>query len=167
MRGIDTNVVVRFLTNDDKRQAKAARAAIEGGDIFVATTVLLESEWVLRSGYGFTPERIINGLRSLAGISGVTIEEPIRVAQALDWMAGGMDFADALHLAGSDGCDQFRELRSKVGQGCETKISDSGVGALSRECLKHRGHQVAHPISVLAKSSPTKSRGQPCSLATS
>lgn len=69
MRGIDTNVVVRFLTNDDKRQAKAARAAIEAGDIFITTTVMLESEWVLRSGYGFTPERIVTGLRGLARLT--------------------------------------------------------------------------------------------------
>jgi len=50
VRAIDTNVVVRFLTNDDRRQAKAARAAIEAGDIYIALTALLEAEWALRSG---------------------------------------------------------------------------------------------------------------------
>jgi predicted nucleic-acid-binding protein len=114
VRGIDTNVVVRFLTNDDKPQAKAARTALEAGDIFITTTVMLESEWVLRSGYGFTRERIVTGLRGLAGLPGITVEEPTRTAQALDWTAGGMDFADALHLAGSNACDSFLSFDRKL-----------------------------------------------------
>lgn len=123
MRGIDTNVVVRFLTNDDKRQAKAARAAIKAGDIFITTTVLLESEWVLRSGYGFAPERIVTGLRGLAGLPGITIEEPARLAQALDWMADGLDFADALHLAGCHSCEHFLSFDRKFIKGATGKAA--------------------------------------------
>ncbi len=121
MRAIDTNIIVRFLTADDEKQARAARAVIEGGDIFVPMTVMLESEWVLRSGYGFTADRIANGLRGLAGLPGVSVEEPLLLAQALDWMCNGMDFADALHLAKSDGCAAFltfdRQL-IKAAKGC-------------------------------------------------
>lgn len=114
MRAIDTNVVVRFLTGDDRQQAKAARAAIEGGDIFVATTVILESEWVLRSAYGFEPARIAKGLRGLGGLPGVTVEQPLSLAQALDWMEAGMDFADALHLAKAGDCDAFLSFDRKL-----------------------------------------------------
>ncbi len=125
MRAIDTNVVVRFLTADDKRQAAKARAAIEGGDIFIATTVLLESEWVLRSAYGFAPARVAAALLRLAGLPGITVEDPARLAQALDWMAGGMDFADALHLGKAEGCTAFlsfdRELiRAAAGRSAVT-----------------------------------------------
>ena len=114
MRGIDTNVLVRFLTGDDKAQARAARALVEAGDIFVATTVLLESEWVLRSGYGLAPSRIVAALRGFAGLPGVTVEEPARLAQALDWMSEGMDFADALHLAKAQGCSVFMSFDRKL-----------------------------------------------------
>ncbi|MDR2239536.1 MAG: type II toxin-antitoxin system VapC family toxin [Zoogloeaceae bacterium] len=114
MRAIDTNVVVRFLTNDDKRQARAARAVMEDGGIFIATTALLESEWVLRSGYGFAPGQIAAALRGVAGLPGVTVEEPARLAQALDWMSEGMDFADALHLAKADGCSAFLSFDRKL-----------------------------------------------------
>lgn len=114
MRAIDTNVVVRFLAGDDKQQAKAARAAIEAGDIFVATTVVLESEWVLRSAYEFEPTRIAAGLRGLAGLPGVTVEEPLVLAQALDWMEAGMDLADALHLAKAGDCDAFLSFDRKL-----------------------------------------------------
>jgi len=107
VRAIDTNVVVRFLTADDRRQARAARSAIEAGDIFVATTVLLESEWVLRSAYGFSSAQIAGALRGLAGLTGVTVEEPQVLARALDWHESGMDFADALHLVKAEGCRSF------------------------------------------------------------
>ena len=107
MRAVDTNVIVRFLVADDKRQAKRARAAIEAGDIFITTSVFLEVEWVLRSAYGFDAERIADALGGLAGLPGVTVDEPARLARALDWMAEGMDFADALHLAGAEGCEIF------------------------------------------------------------
>jgi predicted nucleic-acid-binding protein len=114
VRAIDTNVVIRFLVADDKRQAKAARDAIEVGGIFVSRTVLLESEWVLRSGYDFAPPRIAAALRGLAGLPGVTVEKPPVLAQALDWMESGMDFADALHLAKAADCTAFLSFDRKL-----------------------------------------------------
>lgn len=114
LRAIDTNVVVRFLTGDDSRQSEAARAALEAGDIFVPITVVLESEWVLRSAYGYSSPSIAIGLRNLAGLPGVTVESPSRLAQALEWLIEGMDFADALHLAQADGCDAFLSFDRKL-----------------------------------------------------
>ena len=114
MRAIDTNVIVRFLTADDPVQAAAARRAIEAGEIFVATTVLLETEWVLRSGYGFSSEAIEAALKGLAGLPGVTVEDPLLLAAALDGLAAGMDFADALHLAKAEGCRAFLTFDLKL-----------------------------------------------------
>ena len=37
----------------------------------------------------------------------ITLEDPALAAKALDWMTGGMDFADALHLAKAEGCEAF------------------------------------------------------------
>ena len=107
MRAIDTNLVVRFLTADEPAQALAARTVIEAGDIFVPTTVILETEWVLRAGYGLAASAIADGLRGLGGLAGVTLEESAAIAIALDWMVAGMDFADALHLARSAHCSAF------------------------------------------------------------
>lgn len=114
MRAIDTNVLVRFLVADDKRQAERARAAFAAGDITIATTVMLESEWVLRSAYGFPPDQVADALRKLAGLPGVTLEEPALIAQALDRMVGGMDFADALHLGKASHCDAFLTFDRKL-----------------------------------------------------
>jgi predicted nucleic-acid-binding protein len=121
VRAIDTNVVVRFLTADDKRAAKIARAVIEGGDIFIPITVCLESEWVLRSGYGFTPAQIADGLRGLAGLPGVFVEEPMILATTLASMSEGLDFADALHLAKSDGCTAFLSFDRKLAKAAKAR----------------------------------------------
>jgi len=121
VRAIDTNIIVRFLTADDKKQAKAAHAAIEAGDIFIPTTVLLESEWVLRSGYGFTPDQIASGLRGLAGLPGISVEQPAALARALDWMSEGMDFADALHLVKSDSCTAFLTFDRKLAKAAKER----------------------------------------------
>jgi predicted nucleic-acid-binding protein len=107
MRAIDTNVVVRFLTGDDPKQAAKARALVAAGDIFIATTVLLESEWVLCSAYEFTALDVARALRGFAGLPGVTLEDAALASRALDWAERGMDFADALHLARPQGCSAF------------------------------------------------------------
>jgi predicted nucleic-acid-binding protein len=69
--------------------------------------VLLETEWVLRGAYRFARNRVIAALNAFAGLPRVRLEDPARAAKALSWVGTGMDFADALHLAGAEGCDAF------------------------------------------------------------
>jgi predicted nucleic acid-binding protein len=107
MLAIDTNVIVRYLTGDDPKQSARARKLIETGEIFVPTTVLLETEWVLRSIYDFDARRLADALIAFAGLPGVTLQNPPLTARALEWARQGMDFADALHLAAADGCEAF------------------------------------------------------------
>ena len=105
MRAIDTNIVVRYLTGDDPAQAAKARKVIDGGNVFVSTTVFLESEWVLRSVYGFSGNDVASALRAFAGLPAMEVESPELLAEALDRMEKGMDFADALHLGAAAGCE--------------------------------------------------------------
>ena len=105
MRAIDTNVLVRYLTGDEPEQAARARSAVEAGEVFVSTTVLLESEWVLRSVYGFTGGEVAAALRAFSGLPGISVENPILISEALDLAEMGMDFADALHLGTAAGCE--------------------------------------------------------------
>ena len=107
MLAIDTNLVVRYLTGDDPRQAEAARTTIDGKSVFVATTVLLETEWVLRSAYGFSSSTCAAAISRFAGLPTVTLEHPTRIATALAYVLGGLDFADALHLSAAEGCSDF------------------------------------------------------------
>ena len=105
MRAIDTNVVVRYLTRDDPVQAPRARAVVDAGPVFVSTTVLLESEWVLRSAYGFAGTQVAQAIRDFAGLPGVSVESPTLLAEALVRAEQGMDFADALHLGAASRCE--------------------------------------------------------------
>jgi predicted nucleic acid-binding protein len=99
MLAIDTNLIVRYLTGDHPKQSARARALIGSEDVFVCLTVLLETEWVLRSVYDYTAAQLARALCAFAGLPHVAIEDAGLAAQALDWMEAGMDFADALHLA--------------------------------------------------------------------
>ncbi len=107
MRAADTNVLVRFLTGDDPRQASRSRALIGREPVFIPRTVVLETEWVLRAVYDLPAGRIIPALRALAGLPDLVIEDASLVAKALDWAETGLDFADALHLAAAAGCETF------------------------------------------------------------
>jgi predicted nucleic-acid-binding protein len=120
MIAIDTNVVVRFLVDDDHEQFRRAQRVIANALVFISSTVLLECEWVLRSVYEYEPRDFVEALRNFAGLEKVTLEDPELAATALNWHEQGMDFADALHLAGSVGCEAFltfdRRLASASGR---------------------------------------------------
>ena len=114
MLAIDTNIIVRLLTNDDQDQAAKAKSLIAGEDVFISTTVLLETEWVLRGAYRLAKAEVLAALRAFAGIATVRLENPVRAEAALTLAAGGMDFADALHLAGAEGCEAFVTFDQKL-----------------------------------------------------
>ena len=66
----------------------------------------------MRSAYGFERPEIVKALGSFAGLPRVTLEDPARALNALRWFSGGMDFADALHLAKAESCEAFVSLTS-------------------------------------------------------
>jgi predicted nucleic-acid-binding protein len=107
MIAIDTNLVVRYLADDDLRHSPRARALIAENNVWLATTVLLEAGWVLRSVYGLSDAEIAIALRAFAGLPTVTLQDPSAAAQAFEWAEQGMDFADALHLAAATDCEAF------------------------------------------------------------
>jgi len=116
MLAIDTNVLVRYLTGDHAVQSEKARALIDGERVFVSVTVLLETEWVLRSVYGHGQAAVARTLRGFAGLPNVAIEDAGPAARALDWTEQGMDFADALHLARTSFCDGFATFDREFGR---------------------------------------------------
>jgi len=107
MIAVDTNVLVRFLVRDNAKQAARAAELIRGNEIWISKTVLLETEWVLRSLFRFSAQSLAGALRALAGLEGVFLENEVAVAKAFDWLQEGLDLADALHLASADKASQF------------------------------------------------------------
>jgi predicted nucleic-acid-binding protein len=99
MIAVDTNVIVRLLTEDEKSQYQKSVSLFRRHDILISTTVLQETEWVLRYSYRFNRRDINKALLGLAGLENVYIDNPTMLMQALDWHAQGLDFSDALHLS--------------------------------------------------------------------
>ena len=118
MIAVDTNVLLRAIALDDARQAPVALDRLRRETaVFVSKTVLLEMEWVLRSGYGFDRAKMRQVFADLLGLSNLDIEDEAAVRRAVDLFAKGLDFADSLHLA-SAGERQFitfdRQLQRKA-----------------------------------------------------
>ena len=114
MIAIDNNIIVRLLTNDDTAQYNKAYNLFNEHDVFIADTVILETEWVLRFAYDFKTNQIADALNRLFGLPNVHINHPSRVAQAINWHKQGLDFADAFHLANSQQCETFFTFDKKM-----------------------------------------------------
>jgi predicted nucleic-acid-binding protein len=95
------------LTGDDPAQTQRVGALLGSNDILISTTVLIESEWVLRSNYKLKKDEVLDGLQAVANLPRVRLEAPESFALALAWARAGMDFADAFHLAAAKDCEAF------------------------------------------------------------
>jgi len=101
MIAIDTNILVRLLIADDSEQSDAARALVEQNRVLILRTVLLETEWVLRSRFALERKLIHRFFSGLAETSGIEIEAESATRRAIDAYGKGVDFADALHSCGA------------------------------------------------------------------
>ena len=99
MTAVDTNVLVRLLTGDEPKQAAAARSLFGSRPIWIAKTVLLETNWVLHSLYGFDEDAIREAFTKLLGLKNVHSEDEPSVSAALALTARGIELAEALHLS--------------------------------------------------------------------
>ncbi|NER23636.1 MAG: type II toxin-antitoxin system VapC family toxin [Symploca sp. SIO1B1] len=113
MIAVDTNVVVRLLTQDDELQFNKSLEIFTKQVVFIPDTVILETEWVLRFAYKFKPADICKGLRNIFGLSNVHLSNANLMAQVLQWHENGLDFADAFHLAQSQYCSEFFTFDNK------------------------------------------------------
>ena len=99
-RGLDTNVIVRYLTQDDPVQSRKANSIIEGtlakgGSCYVSVVVLCEIVWVLRGAYGFARKAVLLALDRILETAGFLVEDRDFVQDALEGFRRGRgDFAD-------------------------------------------------------------------------
>jgi predicted nucleic-acid-binding protein len=105
MPALDTNVLVRYLVEDDAAQLAAAKRLIsrcvgEGLTLFVPVTVVLELEWVLRSNFAFPKDDVLLTLSSLFSAAELSFESERALEVALQlFRKGSANFADCLHIA--------------------------------------------------------------------
>jgi predicted nucleic-acid-binding protein len=110
--GIDTNVLVRYLLGDDRRQAAASQRFFEEQlsretPGYVSAVVLAETIWVLTTTYRVGRETVVEIVEGLLGEERLVLEHENDVFFALaEYRTGGLDFSDALiaTIAASAGC---------------------------------------------------------------
>jgi predicted nucleic-acid-binding protein len=109
--GLDTNVLVRYVMQDDPRQSPRATRLIESLSAdapgYVPVVVLVELSWVLSGSYGLDRSQVASVLGTLLRSKELVLDRAELVAQALKrYSADGADFADALieRLAAAAGC---------------------------------------------------------------
>lgn len=96
---VDTNLLVRLATNDVAADRDAVAQLIEKNEIRIPKTVLLETEWVLRSRYRYSIGQVLGFFEYLGGLASVYLEDEESVRWAMAAAAMGIDFADAMHLS--------------------------------------------------------------------
>ncbi len=135
MIGIDTNVLVRYLAQDDRKQGQRAIALIEEGlspsqPGYISLVVLAELCWVLRRRYAATRREIADVLEDLLAIAVFAIERREVVQAALHrFRADGRSksgFADFLiaELARDAGCSEFFTFDKGAIRGTGSRLLD-------------------------------------------
>ncbi len=113
MIGLDTNIIIRYLTQDDLQQSKLATQIIENElntdkQGFISLVVLVELIWVLSSCYKLSKSELISIINQLLMTKQFKIEQVEHAFKALrKWQQGKGDFSDALIavLAHNTGCE--------------------------------------------------------------
>jgi predicted nucleic-acid-binding protein len=99
MRAVDTNVLVRLVTRDDRKQVAAAEPFVSKG-AWVSTLVLMEATWVLTAVYDLSHAEIATAIDMLLHHRDLTIQESDSVAAALEQYRNrpALGFSDCLIL---------------------------------------------------------------------
>lgn len=111
MIGVDSNVLIRFLTRDDEEQYEAAAALLGQApdrSVFLSLIVLVEVNWVLLRVYRRPRSEVLSTLDDLMDSRVFAIEERARVIRAISLARSTRaDFSDALIALGNEtqGCD--------------------------------------------------------------
>lgn len=129
MIGIDTNVLVRFLTADDPVQSPIAQRLIESlseaAPGLICREVMIETVWVLERAYGFDRAGITKALEGLLEARELVIEAADAIGLALHrYGKGGAGFAD--HLIGvittQAGCETLYTFDRKAAQSVDATL---------------------------------------------
>lgn len=102
MLALDTNVLVRFLVEDDPQQSAAAAALVERAvaadeSLYISDIVLCETVWVLGSNYRVPRDQIASTLRELLRARALLFDASDALSRSLDaYVRGRGDFADYL-----------------------------------------------------------------------
>lgn len=102
MIGLDTNILARYIVQDDAEQSDAATRLIEGQCTaqtpgYVCVPVLMELVWVLTAAYRYEKSVVASVIRRILMTTELLVEDRETAWAALrEFETGGVDFADCL-----------------------------------------------------------------------
>lgn len=102
MIGLDTNVVLRYLAQDDPRQSKAASTLIENELTreepgFIAAISMIEVAWVLKRLYAATRDEVADAVEGLVAAPTIVVEHRSLIRQAVrDFRGSAAEFSDCV-----------------------------------------------------------------------
>lgn len=113
MNAIDTNVLVRFLVQDDDQQMKVVMQLLGDAEaskqpLFVSNVVVLELMWVLKSVYEVPRDEILNSLGELLSMVALEFQDSLIIRNFVSSAQNNTyDLADLLiaHVAQGKGCE--------------------------------------------------------------
>ena len=122
MIGLDTNILIRYLTQDDRAQSAKATEILEhrltkNNPGFVSVVVMVETAWVLDRAYGLTAQEIATAIERLLQVEVLAIENEQEVFTAMVALKQGRgSFADALiaELGARAGCTRTLTFDQKA-----------------------------------------------------
>lgn len=113
MIGLDTNVLVRYIMQDEAKQAAKANKLIEGLTSqepgFITLVSVVELVWVLSSSYDLARDQIVQALDVILRAKQLVVDQAEHVVRALrEYGTGNADFADCLieRTAVAAGCSK-------------------------------------------------------------
>ena len=107
----------------------SVRALFETETIFLPKSVILETEWVLRSLYGKSPREIAHALAALVALPQIRCEDAVAISAALKLVRQNPDFTDALHLASSHAAQRFATFDRALVRRARAAATNIDVGA--------------------------------------
>ena len=131
MIGLDTNVLVRYIMQDDARQSALATRLVESLSAdspgFVPLVSAVELAWVLSSAYGLDRGQVVQAFENLLRTKEILVERAEIVWKALRVFQGaGADFADCLieRSAAAAGCERTMTFDRGAARGCGMTLVD-------------------------------------------
>lgn len=125
MTGIDTNVLVRYIMQDDPKQSAVATRWIESLTVespgFVPLVAMVELGWVLEGAYALDRGQLVEAFEAVLRAREIVIEQAAVVWRAVHtFRSGNADFADALieRSAASAGCAQTMTFDRSAAKQC-------------------------------------------------
>lgn len=133
MIGLDTDVVIRFLVQDDPDQSVMASELIDGltesEPGYLSLVTVVEVYWVLRRAYRVDVDRCADIIEGLVDAGELRVDRSAIVRSALAASRAGVDFADAVigELGRSAGCEHTVTFDRRAARGGATRLLDAGA----------------------------------------